>query len=356
MRHVIPEFSILFAQSSYIATRCVGLLLVLTLASCALTSGQKKAISTFAAATSTLSTSISNNLPEMRRRVAEMNTQWIAITNTPDPGEPDPNRALPHIYKVLTTHGTDTTAFSSDNVALRIQAAETLHEYGNLLNQLSTSDQSAALKSSATAFENSVKALQTSAKCQILNSSQLDDVGVAVRAVGGLVVEWKRKKAVKEAVSQGKTLLPQLVFLLKNDFNVKGTGLAQGFAVSDNRLLTKADELLNPREQSFTCPPDPRIQTPTHAASGLSLQQQLACSQEFLQRPILVRSYRLAQQNHEWLKATAPSTLTALSKIDSAHQVIVDSLSQPTISFDTVTDFYDSVQELLGQAKAISGK
>ncbi len=334
----------------------VSILVSLTTTSCALSPEQKTAIGTFADATTALSTSVSNSLPEMRSRVADMNTRWIAITNTADKGEPNPNEQLPDVYRILTVRGTDTAAFSSQNIALRIKAAQALHDYGDLLNQLAASDQSDKLKSAATTFQNSVKTFQDAAKTQALSSGQLDDVGTAVRAVGGLIIEWKRKRAVEKAVTSGETLVPRLSELLEKDFDMHGTGLAQGFQISENRLYTKADELLNPRERIFSCPPDPRAIGAAWAGPQLPLREELICVEEFSQRPMLVESYRTARDNEEWLTATAPKTVDALKKASTAHTEIAESLKAPAISFTSVTAFYNSVRDLVSEAKAIIGK
>src|SRR5216684_1011389 len=70
----------------------VFILVSMMISSCALSPDQKKAIGTFANATTALSASVSSNLPEMRSRVADMNTRWITITTTAEKGEPDPKQ------------------------------------------------------------------------------------------------------------------------------------------------------------------------------------------------------------------------------------------------------------------------
>jgi len=75
-----------------VAVATVSILVVMTISSCALSPDQKKAIGTFANATTALSASVSSNLPEMRSRVADMNTRWITITTTAEKGEPDPKQ------------------------------------------------------------------------------------------------------------------------------------------------------------------------------------------------------------------------------------------------------------------------
>jgi len=201
-----------------------------------------------------------------------------------------------------------------------------------------------------------VKTFQDAAKTQALSSGQLGEVGTAVRAVGGLYIEWKRKRAVEKAVASGETLVPQLAELLESDFDVDGTRLAKGFQISENRLYTKADELLNPRGQTFSCPPDPRLTGAARAGPQLPLREELVCVEEFLQRPILVESYRTALTNKKWLTASAPMTVEALKKASTAHSAIAESLKAPAISFASVSAFYSSVSDLVSETKAISGK
>jgi len=174
-----------------------ALLLPLALTACGLTVRQKAAIKTFAESTGTLSDLASQEFAQDRADLIKMNEMRRSLD--------DPT--------VRTLDGN----YTVDRVKTRVDSVTALKSYADLLNELATSSEAADIKSASDEFVVNLRKINGIS----FSDEQADAVSQAVQAVGGMIVEFKRKKAVKLIVARTHTPVIQLADLLSNSFDPK---------------------------------------------------------------------------------------------------------------------------------------
>jgi len=196
-------------------------LLFLTVTACGLTTTQRAAVRNFSQATAALGEATSGQFVQMRDDVIRMNT---ARSELAAPG--------PH-------EGALDGPFAFKDVVVRTQAASALREYGELLQALVDDTQEKELQTASDNFVASVRGLPGTEKK--LSDNQLNGIGQAVREVGSLVVEWKKKQAIEHIVPEADPQVAALCDLLAADLDPDGNRLATGYLNAASRLRTASD-------------------------------------------------------------------------------------------------------------------
>jgi len=172
---------------------------------CALTAGQKVAVARFNTATQEFTELASKEFANSRADVIEMNRMKrrldAMINSTPDlsAGELD-------------------GAFTVERVQVRQGALAALAEYGQLLDTLATSSNTAEIREAAQSFVGALKDVGSLAidesKAQLLES--------IVERVGSILVESMRRRAVIEVVEFANPYVLELTRLVEQSFDPRG--------------------------------------------------------------------------------------------------------------------------------------
>lgn len=270
---------------------------------CAFTVGlsqsQKSAVSNFGAATSAVSTTVSQELTAMRNQTIKMRIDELsAIQQVPEQW-PD--------YQHLDRD------FEPQTLQQRVAAAQVLVTYGNLLDKLATSSDSSDLNKAVSNFQVSVGDL---AKKDI-SSDQLNAIGEAVRVVAGIYIERERLKALKTIVDNTHAEIDVVCGLLVSDFDPDGEHLMSGLSLAAGRLKSDADKALKKEGHS-------------HRSDYGTL----------------VRLYWEGSQNEDYAKNVGGSTVTVLKKIQTANNNLWQQLQNPEFAFTTPADIESDVKEI----------
>jgi hypothetical protein len=192
-------------------TRLVALAwLAVLVTGCGLSVRQKAAIQRFASSTSDFATVTSTELVATRRDLIDMNTLRAELGD--EAVRPDRVDAL----------------FTVDRVRARVDAVAALKAYGELLNVLATSSQTAELKNAADGFVVSLRKVPGVG----LSDEKAGAISTVVQAVGGLVVEYKRAEAVRDVVLATNQQVMAVVELVRRDFDPKADHWSLGYAVT----------------------------------------------------------------------------------------------------------------------------
>lgn len=190
------------------------LILMLLATGCGLTQVQKDAIGQFSQTSAAFSDNVTTQLVDARHTVMELNTAVLTL---------DPKR--------IRNRDKIDGAFPPDRISARIRAAQTLKSYAELLLALVEDTQQNELESAAANFKESVRRLDPDNKK--ISDERLTAVGEWVEAVGGLVVEYKKKKAIEKIVPEADAQVQEIADLFAQEFkatgpvtmNVNATGL-----------------------------------------------------------------------------------------------------------------------------------
>ena len=203
-----------------IASHVTGVAVLVLLSACGLTTSQRAAVRNFSQATAALGEATSGELVGMRNATIRMNTARAQLS---PPG---------------AIEGPLEGPFSADAVIARTQAATVLHDYGALLQALVDDTQEQELQTASDRFVASVRGLPGASKK--ISETQLAGMGQLVQAAGGVLVEYKKKQAIKRIVPAADPQVATLCDLLAADFDPDGANLAAGYLSAANSLLRDA--------------------------------------------------------------------------------------------------------------------
>ena len=258
--------------------------LVLVLAAgCGLSAADKAAISQFSRAATTVGEVTASELVAMRDAVIQMNVARLTLTGR-EQGLPGPNELE--------------QTFTAQHVTTRVAAANALRSYGEMLLALSEDRPERQLRAAADQFVSSVRSLPDVK--QHVTDSQLDAIGTAVQTVGGLVVEWKKKRALESIVPRANPAVARLCDLLAADFDPTGTQLGAQLVVTTSLLRARSDDAFR------------RATTPGERASVLTAYR-LANANEVRRAELLSR---VAQAVRDMKKANAQLTQALANQRD----------------------------------------
>lgn len=195
---------------------------------CGLTAAQKAAIGHFSRATAAVGEMTADELAKMREGVIQGNTSTLIIIgeDRPAPGESAKRTAL-------ITPTTVERQLTIENISRIGHAAKALQSYGELLQALAEDTQATELRGAAEAFVANLKAVPSVS----LEEKEADAITAAVYAVGRLLVEMKKAKAVRAIVPTAASHVDKLTDLLAAEFDPDRDGsLGSAFRAAANRL------------------------------------------------------------------------------------------------------------------------
>lgn len=195
---------------------------------CGLSVAQKAAISQFSRATAAVGETTSDELANMRESVIQANTSTLIIIgqDRPAPGEATPPT-------VLITPTTVERQFTIQNISRIGHAATALQSYGELLEALVEDTQAKELRGAAESFVANLKAVPDVS----LEEKEADAITAAVYAIGRIIVEMKKARAVKTIVPIIEPHVDKITGLLATEFDPNRDGsLGSAFRAAAERL------------------------------------------------------------------------------------------------------------------------
>jgi hypothetical protein len=210
----------------------VVLLGAVLVSGCGLTVAQKATIGQFSRATATIGEGTAQELTRMRDGVIQANTSTLIIIgeDRAAPGETTPRKAL-------ITPATVERQFTVENIGRVGHAARALQSYGELLLALVEDSQAKELRGAAEGLVANLKA----ASDVSLQPKEEDAITSAVYAVGRVIVERKKAKAVKIIVPAAAPHIDKVTGLLAAEFDPNRDGsLGSAFRAAAERLRGEA--------------------------------------------------------------------------------------------------------------------
>ena len=208
-------------SESAVCQAIVATISVVALSACGLTTTQRAAVRNFSQATAAFGEASAGEFARMRDSTIRMNTARAELSA---PGAGD----------VGSLEG----AFSTEAVMARTQAANALGAYGELLQALVDDTQEKELQTAADRFVASVKGLPGTERN--LSDTQLASIGKLVQVGGSLVIEAKKKDAIRTIIPKANPQVATLCDLLAADFDPNDTRLAAQYLLAANLLLADA--------------------------------------------------------------------------------------------------------------------
>ncbi len=280
----------------------VALACMLALPACGLTSTQRAAVRNFSQATAAFGEASAGEFAQMRDATISMNTARAELAG---PGE-----------KVGPLEG----AFTVEAVMVRTQAANTLGAYGELLQALVDDTQEKELQTAADRFVASVRGLPGTEKN--LNEAQLASIGKLVQLGGSLLVEAKKKDAIRQIVPEADPQVAVLCDLLAADFDPDGARLGSQFMLAANLLLTDAGTVVRRAK-------DPETRATATAA------------------------YQLASTSRARKDAVLARASTAARELKTANRALTEAINSDDVSPEDLYAYAATVQTLVEAIKVL---
>lgn len=196
----------------------VCLVMTVVLSGCGLTVQQKAALDHFASATHEFSTIAQTEFQKSRQDVIEMNRFRFELS--------DPRVKPTDLDQLLTR----------DRAESRIQALQSLEDYAVLLRKLVAAVPEQELFEASNSFVANLRTIRGVS----FSDQQAEGIGKAVAAVGGLYVEHKRARAVREVVEAANEPIGTVINLVKRDFDPAAMGWNAGYKLMASELDGRA--------------------------------------------------------------------------------------------------------------------
>ncbi len=283
----------------------VGMItLVILQSACGLTTAQKDAVSQFGRASKGFGAAVSTELVDMRNIVIDLNSNVLIL-------EP----------KKLPNRDALDGEFSLSNVNGRVRAANVLQTYGELLVALVEDTQAKELQTAAGSFTGSVRGLDPD-KTR-LSDADLDEVGKLVVAVGGLIVEHKKAKALKGIVPRAHKQVEVLGALFAGEFNPNGGLLREYFNITAEQLLSATDPILGGQGSTVT------------------------------DRAVAAAAHRKGIEARAKTKAVFPDLHKGAMAMVAAHAQLVEALAKDRLQIDDIKNFVKTVESVVASARVL---
>lgn len=198
-----------------------GLVMAAGLSGCGLTVPQKAALDHFASATHDFSTIAQTEFQKSRQDVIEMNRYRFEL------GDP---RVKPTELDQLLTR---------DRAETRVRALQALEDYAVLLRKLVGVVPEGELLEASNSFVTNLRTI----KGLSFSDQQAEGIGKAVAAVGGLYVEHKRARAIREVVDTANEPIVTVIDLVKRDFDPAAMGWNAGYKLMASELDGRATKV-----------------------------------------------------------------------------------------------------------------
>ncbi|MBW2663204.1 MAG: hypothetical protein JRD93_14720 [Deltaproteobacteria bacterium] len=288
----------------------IAVLCLLFQMGCSLTENQRKNAANFSSATTVLAEVTSNELVQMRNETIMMNTYRLAAV-----GEEAGQAKLNDLDQ----------KFDVENVKVRIQAVEVLKTYGKLLESLVKETQDEELKDASQNFVASINGLPTGDRK--LDAKQSEALGQLVYQMGGMIVEAKKAKAVKDIVGTTKEQIGHLCDLLSKEFDLSAANLLTQYKSTGDLAIAAV-------KRSFSASNNDH--------------------KEVLTRLELVEIYKKIQANRDRVDSIAANLKIAITNMKSANETLNDSLLEKEgISINNIKDYSKSVKEIIDLIKVL---
>jgi len=281
------------------------ILLFLTIAilsGCGLTPVQQEAVSRFAKASGAIGEISASSFSQSRDAVVKMNLMSIAVKGK---------------ASIINLDG----SLNPDDILQRISAATSLKSYGELLVALAENTQEAELKEASDNFVDSFKTVSN----KKLTDEQLESLGIIVREIGGLLVEYKKAQAIKKIVLETEDDVQLICTLLENEFDKHYPGVAKEFDDTINRLKADTDIAL---------------------AEEKGIQNRL----------IAIEAYQFATTNKEKLNDLAKKIRSLVSSLKKANTQLVSAIKNESHSISDIRAMGTQFKELSDAIRVFSGK
>jgi len=283
-----------------------GLMAVLVLAGCGLTHVQKDAISQFSQTSSAFGKNVSTQLTDARNTVIEARKRILILNPTK-----------------LTERDNIDGALTPTNLSVRVRAAEALQAYGDLLQAIVNDTQQQELADASNTFTISLRSLDPQNKT--ISDDQLTAIGDLVQGIGGILVEYKKMKALKKLIPATQAQVAEIAELFKKEFKSDGP-----FAVYVNGqgllLVTAMDPLLDHPQGSVA------------------------------DRTMVAESFQQGIEIKRKSDSIYPQIATAADTLVTSHQSLVNALEHETFEMKDLTAFSKTVQDILAKTKILAHK
>ena len=214
--------------------------------------------------------------------------------------------------------------FTLEDVGARVEVAEALRQYGLLLGRLAGGDEQAGVSAAAGRLVGSLTRLRAAGRIDITDE-KLSAIGSVVAAVGGMIVEAERARAVREVTSASGPAVRKVAELIRRDFDPAGEHWSVGYEAVAVKL---AENAANTRA-------DMGDALAGHKAEWLAAQSVLA-EAESLRGENMQRFAEVSK------RITASATALALAEKDMRA-----ALGESSVGLDDLDLFTDQVAELV---------
>ncbi|OQW39850.1 MAG: hypothetical protein A4S08_06440 [Proteobacteria bacterium SG_bin4] len=276
--------------------------IIAILSGCGLTPVQQEAVSRFAKASGAIGEISASSFSQSRDAVIKMNVMSIAVNGTGD---------------IKNLDG----PLDPDRIVQRISATTSLKSYGELLLALAENTQEAELKEASDNFVDSFKSVSN----RKLTNEQLESLGIIVREIGGLLVEYKKAQAIKKIVLETEDDVQLICTLLENEFDKHYPGTAMVFNDAITRLRADANIALSEEK---------------------GIQNRL----------IAIEAYQFAITNKEKLDDLAKRIKSLVSSLKKANTQLVGAIKNESHSISDIRAMGAQFKELSDAIRVFSGK
>lgn len=272
------------------------------LSGCGLTPVQQEAVSRFAKASGAIGEISASSFSQSRDAVIKMNVMSIAVNGTGD---------------IKNLDG----PLDPDRIFQRISATTSLKSYGELLLALAENTQEAELKEASNNFVDSFKSVSN----KKLTDEQLESLGIIVREIGGLFVEYKKAQAIRKIVLETEDDVQLICTLLENEFDKHYPATAMAFDDAIKRLRVDSNIALSEEK---------------------GIQNRL----------IAIEAYQLAITNKEKLDDLAKRIKSLVSSLKKANTQLVGAIKNESHSISDIRAMGAQFKELSDAIRVFSGK
>lgn len=219
-------------MSRYMLGRGLSALVLAALSGCGLTDTERTAVQRFAATAEALGELALEELPRMRELQRELKVRAVDVATELEPSSPAGDRLI--LNTVLGSWPDLTDAdqvaaesafygdFDADRLALRMNAARALRDYGQALRLLASHSEESELRAASDALTTSLRNIPGGS----LSKGELGLIGSLVQNVGLFLVEQKRKDGIRQIVATSRADVRALILELQVDFDPDEPGVA----------------------------------------------------------------------------------------------------------------------------------
>ena len=309
----------------------IPVFIVMSIYGCAITTNQKKAVDILGKASESLGTIISNELPMLRKDTIEMNMVSLELKGAVQPDNLD-------------------SSFDNETIAIRIDAANALANYGKLLLSLVRDDQTERIKNTSDELFSNISRFNTSASNIDFNQlvdkysqltgrpysiSEFDSsvflvANQSIQGLGGIFQKimlfyyhYKKMKCLKKIVWAYHDEINKICYLLMNDFSTHEKGLIRDYKNTIDIL--------------------------ENSVSGIRFIN------DCCQRKVAVQGYYLLQQNEARINTVAKNVELTLQALIHANDALFRYLEDKKLSdLSDLESLTLTIKDLTESIKVIS--